>query len=568
MTRLLGIPARLLRPAVVVAVYLAACRIMLAPICNFAALSRAIYGGDARLVAWALAWDNHVVLTGAPSLFDANIFFPARNALAYGEHFFGISLFSLPVYALSHNPTLAYNVVWILSYVLAAVAVHYLTWRLTSDHVASLVAGLAYAFCFFRMHHGHGHLHLLWSFWTPLSLVAMERWVARPCWRRLWLLTAIILLQALSSWYQAVMIVIADALLFLWLVFPRPLVERDQSLDAAPLPRLLVQAVVGASASLALIWPFARHYQVLASGGPAEAALFSADLTGLLIPPENTVAGRWLLQRGFKGPRWIWGELTIYVGWVTLLLAVAGAVVAIGTKHATWRRFRFYIALAVTALALANGPSAREVADNVWHWSAFGLLTRIPGADLFRAPARFVSLLTLALAVLAGAACARLHERFGRRGRVVSCLVIPFLLFDFYVVAFPGGPPPVFSIPLVYRRLATLPPGAVLSLPDYAATPEWFNEADYQLFSTAHWHPIVNGYSRGAPEGFIGRMQRLSGFPDSTSLDALQKTGIVYVVVHANRYGGGPAAVARASSDPACTLIVQAGDDYLFRIGE
>src|SRR5262245_61187247 len=114
---------------------------MLAPIFNFGAVSSATYEGDARLVAWALAWDNHAVASGLP-LFDANIFHPAASALAYGEHFFGISVFSLPVFLLSHNPVLAYNVVWLLSYLLSGAAVHVLTWRLTRDHLAALVSGL------------------------------------------------------------------------------------------------------------------------------------------------------------------------------------------------------------------------------------------------------------------------------------------------------------------------------------------------------------------------------------------------------------------------------------------
>lgn len=98
------------RIVAVAAVYLVACRVMLAPICNFGALGSSTYQGDARLVACALAWDNHAVVTRA-SLFDANIFFPAQNALAYGEHFFGISRFSLPVYVLTHNAALGYNLV-------------------------------------------------------------------------------------------------------------------------------------------------------------------------------------------------------------------------------------------------------------------------------------------------------------------------------------------------------------------------------------------------------------------------------------------------------------------------
>ena len=213
---------RIARALGLAAVYLLTCRIMLAPIFNFAHPASASYGGDARLVVWLLAWDNHALLDRVPALFDANIFFPARNALAYTEHMFGISLFALPVYALTRNPVLAYNVVWLLSFLLAAVAAHWLSWRCVRDHVAATVGGLAFAFCFYRMHQGHGHLHMIWSFGIPLSLIAMERYVTLPNWRRLSALGAIVILQALGSWYQAVMLAVADVLFVAWLV----LVER------------------------------------------------------------------------------------------------------------------------------------------------------------------------------------------------------------------------------------------------------------------------------------------------------------------------------------------------------
>src|SRR5206468_10440784 len=118
--------------------YLAACRVMLAPICNFERLATASYGGDARAFIWVLAWDNHAVLDRVPSLFDANKLYPLPNALAYGEHLFGISLFTLPIYAITRNPVLAYNLVWVLTYVLTAAAVHWLALRHTRDHLASM----------------------------------------------------------------------------------------------------------------------------------------------------------------------------------------------------------------------------------------------------------------------------------------------------------------------------------------------------------------------------------------------------------------------------------------------
>jgi hypothetical protein len=123
---------------------------MLAPIFNFEHVATASYAGDARAFIWVLAWDNHAVLAHVPSLFDANKLYPLSNSLAYGEHLFAISLFTLPIYALTHNPVLGYNIVWLLAYVLSAAAVHMLAFRYTRDHLASLVAGMSFTFRFFR----------------------------------------------------------------------------------------------------------------------------------------------------------------------------------------------------------------------------------------------------------------------------------------------------------------------------------------------------------------------------------------------------------------------------------
>src|SRR5262245_62250641 len=52
--------------------------------------------GDVQLNSWILAWDAHAIGTGnVRGLFDANIFYPEPNALAYSEHMLGV----LPVFA-------------------------------------------------------------------------------------------------------------------------------------------------------------------------------------------------------------------------------------------------------------------------------------------------------------------------------------------------------------------------------------------------------------------------------------------------------------------------------------
>jgi hypothetical protein len=423
--------------------------------------------------------------------------------------------------------------------------------------MAATAAGVVYAFCFYRMHQGHGHLHMIWGFWIPLSLIALDRWVAEPSWRRVAALGAIVVLQALGSWYQAVMIVIADAIFMMWLL----LIER-----AVPRPRLAtlaLQAAIGAVVALAIVAPFARHYGVLAAVGPDEAVRGAADAAAYLVPPENTFAGQWLIAHGVKGPRWIWGEQTLYLGWAALLLAILGAATSLRTADPMGRRLRFFVVLAIVAMTLAAGPSAAEAATNVWGWSAFGVLARIPGIDLFRVPARFTALTTLAIAILAAAGCGTLHARFGRLGRALTCVAIPLFLIESYVVNFPGGGQPVFLIPPVYRFIASRSPGPVVSLPDYAGTPVAFEEANYQFFSTTHWHPIANGYSRAEPPGFRALMDRLNTFPAPASLDAMGEAGIRYVVLHG---AAAPSQAAQASTSDRVHLLVRFENDYLFEV--
>ena len=124
--------------------------VMAGPLVNYSALQSATYQGDARLIVWTLAWDNHAVLSRLP-LFDCNIFYPAAHTLAYNEHLFGLSLFTLPLYALTRNPVLAYNIIWWLSFPLNLLAMHALLRRHVHDDVAAAAGALVYTFSFYKM---------------------------------------------------------------------------------------------------------------------------------------------------------------------------------------------------------------------------------------------------------------------------------------------------------------------------------------------------------------------------------------------------------------------------------
>jgi hypothetical protein len=566
-----------IRWALVILVYVAATFVMVSPICNFRHLSTASYPGDARLNIWALAWDNHVILDRVPSLFDANAFYPASGSLACSEHLFGISLFTLPVYWFTRNPVLAYNLVWLLAFVLNGVTMHVLAWRTTRDHVASTVAGLGFAFSFFMMLHAHGHLQIIWTFWIPLSIIAIESWFSHVARRTLAVWWAIVVLQVLSSWYLGILVLLVDVLLFVSLLvrergLPGP-ARNGKRIGRETLVRL-AELGIAALLGLAVIWPFARPYIGFKPGGPQETLRNSADWTAYLMPPENTWAGQWLTGHGIRGPRWSFGENTLSLGYVSIGLGAVGLIWFFrrrgGNARESWpgvATSAFYAVLGVLALALSFGPSQGAARNDNWGFTPFGIFAHIPGMSLFRAPARFALLVTLSLSMLAASGAAALHRAFGKAGKLATAVLIPILLSESRLVGFPIGQPQPEPVPPVYRYLATLPRAVVVSLPDYKGTADWWREPDYQYYSTAHWHRIVNGYSRAEPADHFWIIGHMRAFAGANSARTMRRLGVDYVVLHTARYPDQAADIlVEAKASPDFVLVARFDHDYLFRV--
>jgi hypothetical protein len=544
---------RAFKPAVlIVAVYIAATVVMTLPYINWHALSSAVYPGDARLMVWTLAWDDHAWLHHLPVL-RANIYFPDPAALTYTDPMFGIALFTLPIYVVTGNPVLAYNLIFLATFVLNGLAMHLLAFRATGSHAGALVGGLTYAFSFYMMLHAHGHLSLIWAWLLPLSLVLSERWLARPTLPRALLFGLAVLVQILSSWYLAIMslVALASALLCQLLA-----TARDQWIRRA------WQALVVGAIAIVVIWPLAAPYRhSLPAPSAEEVRGFSADWVSYFVPPQNTLVGQWWLRHVDQRPRWIWGELTMFLGWLASGLAVVGVMVTVVRRQ--WRVLAPFGLLLVAGLVLSFGPAtARHGAP-----TAFDLLSRLPGVSAFRVPARFGLLVLLGTSMFAAVSVAELHRRIGPRVYVALALLVPAMLGEWFVVQFPNGKPQPAIAPAIYRHPAVQQARAIVSLPDYFGAEQWFNGADYLLYSTTHWKPIANGYGRAAPPDYRHEASHLRAFPGPNNARSLRELGVDVIVLHGDRIGPGAAdAVKVATSSGDYELVAQDGQDYLLRV--
>src|SRR5947207_1627599 len=99
-------------------------------------------GPDGTLGWYLLAWDTHAFLHRPWSIFDANIYYPQRLTLAYGENVIGIALFAAPVIWLTGNPLLAANLVCMLSSILCGVGAYVLARRVGLSIAAAVICGI------------------------------------------------------------------------------------------------------------------------------------------------------------------------------------------------------------------------------------------------------------------------------------------------------------------------------------------------------------------------------------------------------------------------------------------
>jgi hypothetical protein len=103
------------------------------------------FGGycfDSLYSIWALAWESDTLARGSLNLADANIYYPASDALFYGPVAFGALPYFAPTYLLTANPALAGNVLLLGCIVLAATATHLVVRAWTGLDAAGFVATL------------------------------------------------------------------------------------------------------------------------------------------------------------------------------------------------------------------------------------------------------------------------------------------------------------------------------------------------------------------------------------------------------------------------------------------
>ncbi len=466
---------------------------------------------DVLLVRWILAWDVHALASDPFSwsaLFDANIFYPAGASLALSEHLLG----ALPLYApslLLAGSVTAYNV-WLLStFVLSGTFMHLLVRRWTGVEAAAYASGLAFAFAPWRWPEGVGSPHLLQLQYFPLILLSLDALVTGKRLSNGVTAGLVLAIQTLCSYYlgyQAFLI----AAIFLLVTL---LVDGVQCIRSS-IGALVVAAIV----ALILIIPPSLPY--LAAAGRSELTAFDSNWSSEL---ERI----WLHAYLAFLPKMV-GTASLALA----ALAIPLMLVSRGVGEA--RRLSSCAVLVLLGVLLMRGPV--PISESIP--SLYALLSMfIPGFEHLRAHNRFAFMVSLGCSVMVGFtvkcvlenAWMRAHPvvRRGVLACAIAAILAPVVRAETRLQGFAAA-----AVPEVHQWLARYGAGEPLL---EVGRPKWRKLRDSIAMqdSTAHWLPLLNGYTGHIPAGYDFVAGLAETLPESSALEWLASCrDLRWIVAH------------------------------------
>ncbi len=265
---------------------------------------------DSRVFTWVMASIGRRLLRDPRALFHGNAFYPFGDSLAFTEVLLPPSLLGLPGFRWG-KPVLTYNLLLLALWPLNGLAMTLVARALTGSRTAGLVAGTVFCLSpYFTTY--YLEFQMLLAAAIPVVLWAWLRWLETA--RDRWLALALggLAVQALTSWYYAVILalglvtVTAAALALRW----RGWAWR----------RRLAPLALGLAALGGLLLPFAApyfavHRELAYERTLGETAGHYADVLSFLEPSERSLFYRYSLTGHIA-------ETAPFVGFTTLALAV------------------------------------------------------------------------------------------------------------------------------------------------------------------------------------------------------------------------------------------------------
>jgi hypothetical protein len=551
--------------------------------------------GDPVLNLYILRWVSEHLGSGFQALWNAPFFYPTPNALSLSDHLLGPALLALPLRALGADATTAFNLLFLLSFVLSGLAAAWVGRAAGLGRTGALVAGLVFAF-------GPGrwlqisHFQMLQTQWIPILLWAFYRQLHRPTAGRCAVFLVVYGLHLTGSLYLALMI---HPALVVMAIDRWPRLRRS-----SPGRRRLLG--ITALLALGLLAGVMLPYVIFDSGFEAhrsghewryysttvasywtapELSRWSGEWSEQWQRPENglfpgvlvflLIIG-WILYRRRRISTKAWAMGTeprrplppVPRGWITAGLTVAGLALLVGDLTVLGEAGKLPAVLPPGKIPLLAGLGLlglfiatfayRRGAD-AWPWPrlpwlrpwdrglllaagvslilghaiAFEALARlVPGFDHLRVPARFFLVASFPIAFFAGRGADALLRRLPPiRSALLAMVLIVGLALETLPHSMPWKPLPEAGEAAPAYRWLAGRHDVTAIIELPCRTRD--EDLAWMYLQPHHGQPLANGFSGYYPPYYEELRDHLcSPVPDDRAVPLLRHLGISHLLVH------------------------------------
>jgi len=486
---------------------------------------------DPILNIYILKWDAMKLLSDPLNLFQASIYYPYSNTLAYSECLIGLLPLYFAVSAVTGDPVAIYNIIILLAYLLSAYGMYLLVKNITGKVYPGIIAGIifSYSTCLMGL---YTHIQVLSIFWSLFMLLFLKKYFESGKVNYFALSLLFFVLQVLSCWYIFFQIAIMYFLFFLcFFIFKKSFAGAVK----------LKHVISGVLIAFIVILVFALPYYEVRKEIPAfkrsmeEVAGFSPSPGSYLsVPSANLVYSKLLKPfRNYIFPE----EEVFFPGFIPLALFIAGSFLILKKE----KKHSFFIILGIVGFILSLGPFLHigsRMTDIPLPYAV--LYYFVPGFGSMRFPSRFVLSVMISISVISGYAISKIN--IGKSGLLVKTLavILPvFIILEHVMIPLQEQDVSrMYYTAPVYEWLKSEKGDFGIFEAQYPLSnyydPEV--EAEYGYFSLYHGKRVVNGWSGIVPPIYCEVIDKLLRFPSRDMIDFLRGMKVKYIILHRRKY--------------------------------
>ena len=496
---------------------------------------------------WRIWWTDHSFQNNLDFKNTDYIFYPDGTSIGGNLALFTTGL-GVIIFKLTNNLITTYNTIILIGFAFGGYSMYLLSNHFHRNFYSSMVAGIIFTFSSFHFAHSGHHLGLSMIGWIPLYLLILFKTQKEQSLSYSILGGIFLFLISLTHLYYFVMVILFS-LIFVG-VF---LAKKKEIGNKIFIKQISIIMVIGVTLTIG------TSYSVFLSDDESDRIplwqheMFSASLENLIMPsPKHTSQplSDYAIMYGIHdlagspnvpGIRSI--EQVVYLGYATIILATIALINF--RKQYAW----FWASIGGLFLLISLGPELR-IFNNL---TGIILPERIfyeviPGWDAIRAPARFIVIANISLAILSS------YTIFNLMGKkllsskikyIIVFVIIAALLFDYSHLPFDTNE---IIIPEIYDEIKSDNSNfSILDLPlGGHGENSLLSSPAFMFYQTIHEKPIIGGYeSRPSNEllenhsnyflnifHYASEKDVPEEYLSNSALTNMKKLNIKYVIMH------------------------------------